>query len=152
MYSSYVTILIHFKIDPAYVLCLISLSCAFPNTPKFVQVQKSKQGIIVNKQWILDCHEKSQFLSESNYQFDGTKKSESSTRKSTKVLNFDDENEDDAENQTTSTTMKTTSSRSVEPKRPSRKQIETFDDQDDSSSDEEPKRKLDSNGRQEKTS
>jgi hypothetical protein len=42
-------------------------SCAFPNTPKYAQVEQSGKGLIVNKQWILDCHKKNQLLPEKSY-------------------------------------------------------------------------------------
>ncbi|UJR23469.1 hypothetical protein I4U23_026470 [Adineta vaga] len=50
------------------------LILAFPNTPKFIQVQKAGNGFIVNQQWILDCHKQDRFLSESSYEFSETRK------------------------------------------------------------------------------
>ncbi|CAF1556469.1 unnamed protein product, partial [Adineta ricciae] len=45
------------------------LISAFPNTPKFTQVQKAGNGFIVNKQWILDCYDQSRLLPEKTYTF-----------------------------------------------------------------------------------
>jgi len=50
------------------------LICAFPNTPKFVQVQKTGQGSIVNQQWILDCHNQKRLLPEKSYLLTGLEK------------------------------------------------------------------------------
>ncbi len=47
---------LHFSFGP-----LIS-SCAFANTPKYSQV-KSAGGIIVRKEWIIDCHKRKQKIS-----------------------------------------------------------------------------------------
>ncbi|CAF0969926.1 unnamed protein product [Rotaria sordida] len=44
------------------------LICAFPNTPKFTEVQQTEKGFIVNKQWIIDCHKKNQLLPEKLYE------------------------------------------------------------------------------------
>lgn len=46
------------------------LICAFANTPKYSQV-KSAGGIIVRKEWILDCHRKKQRLPYKKYLMDG---------------------------------------------------------------------------------
>ena len=54
-----------------------SFSCAFPNTPKFAQVEQSGKGIIVNKQWILDCHAQDQLIPEKFYQLKESKKRKS---------------------------------------------------------------------------
>ena len=42
-------------------------SCAFPNTPKFAQVQQSGKGIIVNQKWILDCYNQKRLLPDKSY-------------------------------------------------------------------------------------
>lgn len=100
-------------------------SCAFHNTPKFTQVQQSGSGSIVNKQWILDCYEQKQLLPEKNYLVKGSK-GETPTRRQTKVIHLDDE-EDEPKVST-----------SVQRKTPTRKTITTFDDDDDEGEDEEP--------------
>ncbi|KAM3921905.1 DNA repair protein XRCC1 isoform 2-T2 [Leptodactylus fuscus] len=46
------------------------LICAFANTPKYSQV-KAAGGIIVRKEWILDCHRKKQRLPYKKYLMDG---------------------------------------------------------------------------------
>ena len=102
----------------------LDFSCAFHNTPKFTQVHQSGSGAIVNKQWILDCYEQKRLLPEKNYQLTGSK-SETPTRRQTKVIRLDDE-EDEPKIST-----------SVQRKTPTRKTITTFDD-DDEDEDEEP--------------
>lgn len=55
------------------------LVCAFPNTPKYNQV-KAKKGVIVRKEWILDCHAKKRRLPSKSYRLtSGDKDSSSST-------------------------------------------------------------------------
>ncbi|XP_032835570.2 DNA repair protein XRCC1 [Petromyzon marinus] len=51
------------------------LICAFANTPKYNQV-KSQGGIIVSKEWILDCYKRRQKLSHKRYLFDGASSEE----------------------------------------------------------------------------
>lgn len=46
------------------------LICAFANTPKYSQV-KAAGGIIVRKEWVLDCHRKKQRLPYKKYLMDG---------------------------------------------------------------------------------
>lgn len=46
-------------------------SCAFPNTPKFVQVQHSGRGSIVSQKWILDCCMQNRLLPEIAYSLKG---------------------------------------------------------------------------------
>jgi hypothetical protein len=45
----------------------LNSSCAFADTPKYLQVQQTKHGLIVNQQWINDCFERQELLSESAY-------------------------------------------------------------------------------------
>ncbi|XP_034773343.2 DNA repair protein XRCC1-like isoform X2 [Acipenser ruthenus] len=54
------------------------LICAFASTPKYSQV-KSLGGVIVRKEWILDCHKRRQSISFKRYLMDGA---ESSTEES----------------------------------------------------------------------
>lgn len=51
------------------VICCFS--CAFPNTPKFAQVQQSGKGVIVNQKWILDCYTQKRFLPDKSYRLKG---------------------------------------------------------------------------------
>lgn len=46
------------------------LICAFANTPKYSQV-KSAGGIIVQKEWVMDCHKRKQKISYKRYLMDG---------------------------------------------------------------------------------
>uniref|UniRef100_A0A4W5NTC3 DNA repair protein XRCC1 n=1 Tax=Hucho hucho TaxID=62062 RepID=A0A4W5NTC3_9TELE len=50
------------------------LICAFSNTPKYSQV-KSAGGIIVRKEWVLDCHKRKQKISFKRYLMDGAESS-----------------------------------------------------------------------------
>ena len=124
-------------------LFFLNFSCAFPNTPKFVQVKQTGKGFIVNKQWILDCYKQNQLLSEKNYELKGynnniTKRDQTnriSEKKQTKIDNnmkehqlsrktsiekkmktFDDDDDDEDEEVTDSINVKQ----------------HTFDDEDDS--------------------
>jgi len=51
---------------------LVLFSCAFPNTPKYAQVEQSGKGRIVSKQWITDCFKRKKFLSEDKYKLETT--------------------------------------------------------------------------------
>uniref|UniRef100_A0A7N8X8K2 X-ray repair complementing defective repair in Chinese hamster cells 1 n=1 Tax=Mastacembelus armatus TaxID=205130 RepID=A0A7N8X8K2_9TELE len=62
------------------------LICAFANTPKYSQV-KSAGGIIVRKEWIIDCHKKRQKISYKQYLMDGAE--------STSESDMDDESEEE---------------------------------------------------------
>nr|XP_057940042.1 DNA repair protein XRCC1 [Doryrhamphus excisus] len=53
------------------------LICAFANTPKYSQV-KSAGGIIVRKEWVMDCHKKKQKISYKRYLMDGAESSSES--------------------------------------------------------------------------
>ncbi|XP_070997858.1 DNA repair protein XRCC1-like [Oncorhynchus clarkii lewisi] len=66
------------------------LICAFSNTPKYSQV-KSAGGVIVRKEWVLDCHKRKQKISFKQYLMDGA---ESSSEGS------DDESEEEKERRT----------------------------------------------------
>ncbi|XP_030638162.1 DNA repair protein XRCC1 [Chanos chanos] len=50
------------------------LICAFANTPKYSQV-KAAGGLIVRKEWILDCHKRKQKISYKRYLMDGAESS-----------------------------------------------------------------------------
>lgn len=53
------------------------LICAFANTPKYSQV-KSAGGIIVRKEWVMDCHKRKQNISFKRYLMDGAESSSES--------------------------------------------------------------------------
>uniref|UniRef100_A0A096M0M7 DNA repair protein XRCC1 n=1 Tax=Poecilia formosa TaxID=48698 RepID=A0A096M0M7_POEFO len=53
------------------------LICAFANTPKYSQV-KSAGGIIVRKEWVMDCHKRKQKISHKRYLMDGAESSSES--------------------------------------------------------------------------
>ncbi|XP_024270216.1 DNA repair protein XRCC1 [Oncorhynchus tshawytscha] len=50
------------------------LICAFSNTPKYSQV-KSAGGVIVRKEWVLDCHKRKQKISFKQYLMGGAESS-----------------------------------------------------------------------------
>ncbi|KAM3613610.1 uncharacterized protein V6R79_002268 [Siganus canaliculatus] len=53
------------------------LICAFANTPKYSQV-KSAGGLIVRKEWVMDCHKRKQNISYKRYLIDGAESSSES--------------------------------------------------------------------------
>jgi hypothetical protein len=119
------------KIKFNWIFCYSS--CAFPNTPKFTQVKQTEKGLIVNKQWILDCYKQNQYLSEINYELKGSnnnaKKIEILTRTSErKRRNFDDDDEEENEQPLIS--------KDVTRKPSLKKKMTTFDDEDDDDDDE----------------
>lgn len=70
------------------------LICAFANTPKYSQV-KSAGGIIVRKEWVMDCHKRKQKISHKRYLMDGA---ESSSESEMEV--DDDQSEEEMETKT----------------------------------------------------
>ncbi|MCJ8745348.1 hypothetical protein PDJAM_G00129260 [Pangasius djambal] len=50
------------------------LICAFANTPKYSQV-KAAGGMIVRKEWVIDCHKRKQKISYKRYLIDGAESS-----------------------------------------------------------------------------
>ncbi|KAM9431813.1 DNA repair protein XRCC1 isoform 1-T4 [Clarias gariepinus] len=50
------------------------LICAFTNTPKYSQV-KAAGGLIVRKEWVMDCHKRKQKISYKRYLVDGAESS-----------------------------------------------------------------------------
>ncbi|KAI4903087.1 hypothetical protein NFI96_013335 [Prochilodus magdalenae] len=50
------------------------LICAFSNTPKYAQV-KAAGGMIVRKEWVMDCHKRKQKVSYKRYLVDGAESS-----------------------------------------------------------------------------
>ncbi|XP_015228403.1 PREDICTED: DNA repair protein XRCC1 [Cyprinodon variegatus] len=66
------------------------LICAFANTPKYSQV-KSAGGIIVRKEWVMDCHKRKQKISYKRYLMDGAESSSESE------MEVDDQSEEEME-------------------------------------------------------
>uniref|UniRef100_A0A8D3DBT0 DNA repair protein XRCC1 n=1 Tax=Scophthalmus maximus TaxID=52904 RepID=A0A8D3DBT0_SCOMX len=64
------------------------LICAFANTPKYSQV-KSAGGIIVRKEWVMDCHKRKQKISFKRYLMDGAESSSESE------MEVDDQSEEE---------------------------------------------------------
>ncbi|KAM4567474.1 DNA repair protein XRCC1 isoform 2-T3 [Fundulus diaphanus] len=64
------------------------LICAFANTPKYSQV-KSAGGIIVRKEWVMDCHKRKQKISYKRYLMDGAESSSESE------MEVDDQSEEE---------------------------------------------------------
>ncbi|KAK5620912.1 hypothetical protein CRENBAI_016783 [Crenichthys baileyi] len=69
------------------------LICAFANTPKYSQV-KSAGGIIVRKEWVMDCHKRKQKISYKCYLMDGAESSSESE------MEVDDQSEEEMETKT----------------------------------------------------
>ncbi|KPP73509.1 DNA repair protein XRCC1-like [Scleropages formosus] len=62
------------KYRPDWTPDATHLICAFANTPKYSQV-KASGGIIVRKEWVLDCHKRKQKISYKRYLMDGAESS-----------------------------------------------------------------------------
>lgn len=69
------------------------LICAFANTPKYSQV-KSAGGIIVRKEWVMDCHKRKQKISFKRYLMDGAESSSESE------MEVDDQSEEEMSTKT----------------------------------------------------
>uniref|UniRef100_UPI0037E8A5C7 DNA repair protein XRCC1 n=1 Tax=Semicossyphus pulcher TaxID=241346 RepID=UPI0037E8A5C7 len=69
------------------------LICAFANTPKYSQV-KSAGGIIVRKEWVMDCHKRKQNISFKRYLMDGAESSSESE------MEVDEESEEEMNTKT----------------------------------------------------
>ncbi|XP_034030032.1 DNA repair protein XRCC1 isoform X2 [Thalassophryne amazonica] len=65
------------KYRPDWTPDCTHLICAFANTPKYSQV-KSAGGIIVRKEWVIDCHNRKQKISYKRYLMDGAESSSES--------------------------------------------------------------------------
>ncbi|KAJ3597951.1 hypothetical protein NHX12_001466 [Muraenolepis orangiensis] len=65
------------KYRPDWTSDTTHLICAFANTPKYSQV-KSAGGLIVGKEWVLDCHKKKHGISYKRYLMDGAEDSSES--------------------------------------------------------------------------
>uniref|UniRef100_A0A673A479 DNA repair protein XRCC1 n=1 Tax=Sphaeramia orbicularis TaxID=375764 RepID=A0A673A479_9TELE len=69
------------------------LICAFANTPKYSQV-KAAGGIIVRKEWVMDCHKRKQKISYKRYLMDGAESSSESE------MEVDDQSEEETNTKT----------------------------------------------------
>ncbi|KAM4601023.1 DNA repair protein XRCC1 [Polymixia lowei] len=103
------------KYRPDWTPDATHLICAFANTPKYSQV-KSAGGIIVRKEWVLECHKRKLKISCKRYLMDGA---ESSSESEMEV----DENEEERDTRTPPK-----QERQVTPKKT---QIKTEDDDDE---------------------
>ncbi|KAI9999936.1 hypothetical protein NQD34_011779 [Periophthalmus magnuspinnatus] len=65
------------KYRPDWTPDATHLICAFANTPKYSQV-KAAGGIIVRKEWVMDCHKRKQNISFKRYLMDGAESSSES--------------------------------------------------------------------------
>ncbi|CAL8288628.1 unnamed protein product [Merluccius merluccius] len=65
------------KYRPDWTSDTTHLICAFANTPKYSQV-KSAGGLIVRKEWVLDCHKRKHNISYKRYLMDGAEDSSES--------------------------------------------------------------------------
>ncbi|XP_058504523.1 DNA repair protein XRCC1 isoform X2 [Solea solea] len=112
------------------------LICAFANTPKYSQV-KSAGGIIVRKEWVLDCHKRKQKISHKRYLMDGA---ESSSESEMEV-------DDGSEEETNTKSLQKSATQVASPKTPeNRKEDDEYagstdvdqpgDDDDDDEEDE----------------
>ncbi|KAK7158276.1 hypothetical protein R3I93_009477 [Phoxinus phoxinus] len=88
------------------------LICAFANTPKYSQV-KAAGGIIVRKEWVMDCHKTKQKISFKRYLMDGAESSSESEAE-----------QDESEEETQKT--KTPEKRHVTPKKQPIKEEELY--------------------------
>ncbi|KAG7216824.1 hypothetical protein INR49_001478 [Caranx melampygus] len=93
------------------------LICAFANTPKYSQV-KSAGGIIVRKEWVMDCHKRKQKISYKRYLMDGAESS------SEDEMEADDQSEEEVN---TKTPQK--QERQVTPKKTPEKRSKDDDDE-----------------------
>ncbi|XP_036931680.1 DNA repair protein XRCC1 [Acanthopagrus latus] len=76
------------KYRPDWTPDATHLICAFANTPKYSQV-KSAGGMIVRKEWVMDCHKRKQKISYKRYLMDGAESSSESE------MEVDDQSEEE---------------------------------------------------------
>ncbi|XP_042346692.1 DNA repair protein XRCC1 [Plectropomus leopardus] len=81
------------KYRPDWTPDATHLICAFANTPKYSQV-KSAGGIIVRKEWVIDCHKRKQMISYKRYLMDGAESSSDSE------MEEDDQSEEEIDTKT----------------------------------------------------
>uniref|UniRef100_A0A8C6S4T9 DNA repair protein XRCC1 n=1 Tax=Neogobius melanostomus TaxID=47308 RepID=A0A8C6S4T9_9GOBI len=77
------------KYKPDWTPDSTHLICAFANTPKYSQV-KAAGGIIVRKEWVMDCHKRKQTISYKRYLMDGAESSSESE------MEVDDQSDEEA--------------------------------------------------------
>ncbi|KAM9310399.1 DNA repair protein XRCC1 [Pholidichthys leucotaenia] len=104
------------------------LICAFANTPKYSQV-KSAGGIIVRKEWVLDCHKRKLNISYKRYLMDGAESSSDSE------MEVDDREEEEEE---IATKMPQKQERQITPKKTPEKKDEDDDEYGGSTDVDEP--------------
>ncbi|XP_034468088.1 DNA repair protein XRCC1 isoform X1 [Hippoglossus hippoglossus] len=114
------------KYRPDWTPGATHLICAFANTPKYSQV-KSAGGIIVRKEWVMDCHKRKEQISYKRYLMDG---GESSSESEMEVDNQSEEEMD------TKTPQK--QERRVTPKKTPEKRSEDDDEYGGSTDVDEP--------------
>ncbi|XP_073702966.1 DNA repair protein XRCC1 [Garra rufa] len=100
------------------------LICAFANTPKYSQV-KAAGGIIVRKEWVMDCHKTKLKMSSKRYLMDGAESSSESEEEQ-------DESEEEAPK------AKTPEKRQTTPIKQTIKKEEEEEDYGGSTDDEDP--------------
>lgn len=81
------------KYRPDWTPDATHLICAFANTPKYSQV-KSAGGMIVRKEWVMDCHKRKQKISYKQYLMDGAESSSESE------MEVDDQSEEEMNTKT----------------------------------------------------
>lgn len=102
------------------------LICAFANTPKYSQV-KSAGGIIVRKEWVMDCHKRKQKISYKQYLMDGADSSSESE------MEVDDQSDEE-----TNTKIPQKHQRPVTPKKTPEKKKDDDDEYGGSTDVDEP--------------
>ncbi|XP_036414573.1 LOW QUALITY PROTEIN: DNA repair protein XRCC1 [Colossoma macropomum] len=108
------------------------LICAFANTPKYGQV-KAAGGLIVRKEWVLDCHKRKQKISYKRYLMDGA---ESSSEESSPE---DDDRSDEEK-------KKTPEKRQITPKKTPEKKAASVEDEHGGSTDDRDNEDEDESG------
>ncbi|XP_046733414.1 DNA repair protein XRCC1 isoform X2 [Silurus meridionalis] len=73
------------------------LICAFANTPKYSQV-KAAGGLIVRKEWVIDCHKRKQKITYKRYLIDGVESSEEEEEEEEKSSTAGEQRHDDEKN------------------------------------------------------
>ncbi|KAK2844919.1 hypothetical protein Q5P01_011578 [Channa striata] len=98
------------KYRPDWTPDCTHLICAFANTPKYSQV-KSAGGIIIRKEWVVDCHKRKQKLSYKRYLMDGAESSSESE------MEVDDQSEEEVNTRTPQKKQAQVSSKNTQDKR-----------------------------------
>ncbi|XP_076135800.1 DNA repair protein XRCC1 [Alosa pseudoharengus] len=116
------------KYRPDWTPDATHLICAFANTPKYSQV-KSAGGLIVRKEWVLDCHSRKQNISYKRYLMDGAESSSDGS---------DLEDEESEEQEEPVTVRKTPEKRNATPQKQAVKVEEEEDEYGGSTDADEP--------------